>query len=256
MSVQACAEIVARGDPDRFLAAMSCPPSARAALFPLYALNVEIARAPYVTQEPAIAEMRLQWWRDALDEIAAGAPARAHEVAGPLTDLLRRTGVEVALLDAAVAARRWDIWHAPFETDADFARHLDRTAGNLAWASARALGAPPADEAAVRDGAWAAGLVRWFQAVPEMEARGMKPLPDGRPEAVRALAHQGLDRLASARRAVRRGPAALALRPAWEAGALLRQVADAPGRVADGAVHLSEFRRRLLLSAAAVRGGW
>ena len=60
MSLQACAELVERGDPDRFLATMAAPVALRATLFPLYAFNVEIARAPWVTQEPMIAEMRLQ----------------------------------------------------------------------------------------------------------------------------------------------------------------------------------------------------
>lgn len=78
-----CAGIVERGDPDRFRAAMAAPPKARAVLFPLYAFNVEVSRAPWASQEPMIAEMRLQWWRDALDEIATGKPARRHEVVTP-----------------------------------------------------------------------------------------------------------------------------------------------------------------------------
>ena len=79
MTLAACAEMVRRGDPDRFLSAMTAPPDARAKLFPLYAFNLEVARAPWVTQEPMIAEMRLQFWRDALEEIAEGKPpARAR----------------------------------------------------------------------------------------------------------------------------------------------------------------------------------
>ena len=57
--LMACAELVQRADPDRFMAAMAAPVAARRVLFPLYALNVEIARAPWVTQEAMIAEMRL-----------------------------------------------------------------------------------------------------------------------------------------------------------------------------------------------------
>ena len=68
----ACAALVQRADPDRFLAVMAAPVAARRVLFPLYAMNVEVSRAPWVTAEPMIAEMRLQWWRDALAEIAGG----------------------------------------------------------------------------------------------------------------------------------------------------------------------------------------
>ena len=63
MSLQACADLVARGDPDRFRATMAGPLAARRVLFPLYAFNIEVSRAPWVTGEPIIAEMRLQFWR-------------------------------------------------------------------------------------------------------------------------------------------------------------------------------------------------
>ena len=84
----ACAQLVERGDPDRFAAAMAAPVRARAVLFPLYAFNLEVARAPWLTQESMIAEMRLQWWRDALEEIRAGGLVRRHEVVTPLAHVL------------------------------------------------------------------------------------------------------------------------------------------------------------------------
>ena len=114
MSVAACAELVSRGDPDRFRAVLAAPVEARAQLLPLYAFNLEVARAPWVTQEPLIAEMRLQWWRDVVENAASGA-ARAHEVAGPLHDLIRDFGLPVAVLDRLIAARRWDIHREPHD---------------------------------------------------------------------------------------------------------------------------------------------
>ena len=116
---------------------MAAPVAARRVLLPLYAFNVEVSRAPWVTAEPMIAEMRLQWWRDALEEIAAGGPVRRHEVATPLAEVLDAQGAR--LLDQAVDARRWDIHRDPFEDDADFAGHLDKTAGHLMWTAARLL---------------------------------------------------------------------------------------------------------------------
>jgi hypothetical protein len=68
---------------------MATPPEARAVLFPLYAFNLEVSRAPWVTEEPMIAEMRLQFWRDVAEEIGQGAPPRAHEVAAPLAEAVR-----------------------------------------------------------------------------------------------------------------------------------------------------------------------
>lgn len=84
----ACAQLVERGDPDRFAATMAAPVEARKVLFPVYAFNVEVSRAPWVTQEAIIAEMRLQWWTDALEEIASGGLVRRHEVVTSLAHVL------------------------------------------------------------------------------------------------------------------------------------------------------------------------
>ncbi len=238
MSLQACAELVRRGDPDRFLATMAASPMARAALFPIYAFNVEVARAPWVTQEPLIAEMRLQWWRDALAEIAGGGPVRAHQVTTPLAALLDARGAD--LLDGLIEARHWDIHRDPFQDADHFARYLDRTAGNLTLAAARSLGVAQ-DEAAIRDIAWAAGLANWFLAIPELEVRGRVPLVDGTPAAVRDLAGQGLARLSGAKTP---RPAQTVLLAAWRAKPLLRQARAHPDRVARGDLRQSEFVRR------------
>lgn len=253
MSLQACAELVQRADPDRFLAAMAAPPAARKVLFPLYALNVEVARAPWVTQEAMIAEMRLQWWRDALEDLAQGKPPRAHEVVAPLAEILG-TGTDWAALDRLVAARRWDIYRDPFEDESHFDAYLNETAGALMWVSAQALGAPRVAESAVRAIGWASGLASFLRAVPELEARGRVPLLDGRPEGIIALAEQGLERLRQGRESLEIPSAAKpALRAGWMAGPILRQAATEPQRVADGALAMSEFARKgrlLVLSLA------
>ncbi len=256
MSVAATAELVARADPDRFNAAMAAPPEARAVLFPIHAFNVEISRAPWVTEEPMIAEMRLQWWREALQEIGEGRPPRAHEVVGPLAAVIDAEGA--AILDRAVAARRWDVYKDAFGDAAQFEDYIDATAAGLMWAAARALGAGAEAEPVVRDFGWGAGLAAFFRAIPELEARGRKPLPDGRPGAVQTLARQGLDRIARARRS-RYGldpRAAPALYPGWQAAPILRQAAADPGRVPAGTLRLSEFRKRAGVLALSLTGRW
>ncbi len=256
MTLQACAELVARGDPVRFRATMATPPGAREVLFPLYAFNVEVSRAPWVTEEPMIAEMRLQFWRDVAGEIGRGAPPRAHEVARPLAAALRAE--DAPLLDGLVAARRWDIYRDPFEDAGHFDRYLDATGGNLAWAAARALGAPDAAEGTVRAAAWAHALAGFLVAVPELEARGRKPLPDGRPPAVAALAGQGLERLAQARARRRDVPpaAAYALYAGWQAETVLRQAQAEPARVADGTLGPGAAGQSWKLLRLGLTGRW
>ncbi|PZX17548.1 phytoene/squalene synthetase [Palleronia aestuarii] len=245
MSVNECAELVRRGDPDRFRSAMAAPPAARGVLFPLYAFNLEIARAPWMTQEPMIAEMRLQWWRDALDEIAAGKTPRRHEVVTPLAQVLDAEGA--GILDCAVAARRWDIAREPFASDAQMRAYLEDSAGGLMWAAARALGAR--DEAAVRALGYAGGLAAWLVAVPALQARGVRPLVDPSEEAIRTLAADALDGIERVSRPAR--PAALA---ASEAAPILARAVAEPARVETGTLARSETRRRLRLIRLAISG--
>jgi phytoene/squalene synthetase len=254
MTVAACAALVERGDPDRFLATMAAPVAVRARLFPLYAFNLEVARAPWVTDEPMIAEMRLQWWRD----VVAEDRPRAHEVAGPLHALIREAKLPVNLFDRLVDARRWDAYREPFADRAAFDAYLDATAGGLMWLAARALGAPDSAEQPVRDYGYAAGLAAYLRAVPELEARHRVPLPEGGADAVAALAAAGLSRLARARASRRAvpGPTSYALLAGWQAEAVLRQVLRNPLAVSDGRLGLSEFARRGRLIWQATTGRW
>lgn len=255
-AISACAALVERGDPDRFAAVMAAPVALRGRLMVLYAFNLEVARAPWVTQEPMIAEMRLQWWRDVVAEAAAGRPARAHEVAGPLAALIAEEGLPIAVMDALIEARRWDVYREAFADQAALAAYLEDTGAGLMWLAGLALGAGAADEAALRAVGWAAGLAGFLRAVPELEARGRVPLVDGRAEAVAALARDGLARLDAARAGLRRmGGARVATITAWQAEPILRQAIREPGRVAGGTLGQSEFARRWGLLRAGLRGG-
>jgi len=250
----ACAALVEKADPDRFMAAMAAPVAARRVLFPLYALNVEVARAPWVTQETMIAEMRLQWWRDALTEIASSEGVRRHEVVTPLAVVL--SADMAAQMDEMIAVRRWDIYKDPFEDTAHFERYIDQSAGTMMWAVARTLG--PASESVVRDFAFAHGLANWFRAIPGLEARKRIPLLDGTSDGVQVLAQQGLDRLSRAR-AHRREISRQAfpgLLAGWQAGEILRQVMDDPQRVVQGTLGTSEARKRVTLMLRAATGRW
>ncbi|WP_374643872.1 squalene/phytoene synthase family protein [Tabrizicola sp.] len=250
MSIEACAGLVQRGDPDRFLAVMAAPLDARAQLLPLYAFNLEVARAPWVTQEPLIAEMRLQWWRDVVENAASGA-AKAHEVAGPLHELIRDFGLPVDVLDRLIAARRWDIHRDPHAGPEALAEYLEDTGAGLMWLAARALGAPDGAETAVRAYGWASAAAGYLRAVPELEARGRQPLPQGM--GVQDLAQRGLERLAEARAARRTVPKAVApaLLAGWQAEGVLRQVV-----AGQGSSDPSEARKRGRLLWQAFTGRW
>lgn len=173
MSFEACAALVERADPERFAAAMATPLPARRVLVPIYAFLAEVSRAPYLTAEPLIAEMRLQWWRDVLDEIAEGRPVRRHEVATPLAEALSPAAARH--LRPAIEARRWDIDRAPFADAAALHDYLADTCGTPMEAAAIALGRAPAH----RDFGFAVGLARFLPARAALEATGRRALPPG-----------------------------------------------------------------------------
>lgn len=255
MSVSACADLVRSGDPDRFLAAMAAPPAARDALFVLYAFNLEVAKAPWVTREPLIAQMRLQFWQDVVNDVAAGKQPRAHDVAGPLATLIQRADLPVSVLSTLITARYWDINGDPFASEEDVIAHIDRGAGSLAVLAALALGANPDQEADIREAAIASGIANWLVAVPVIEAAGRKPLAHATLAEVRNLADYGL-RMLSKQRPTDFGPAVPALRAGWRAEGLLRQALRDPQAVPEGRLGTSDFRRRVGLMVRAAAGRW
>ena len=149
-------EIVRRHDPDRFLTALFAPPERREALFVLYAVNHELARAREAASEPFAALIRLQWWR----EVAEGGRPR-HEVAGPLGEAIDagrlRAGDVLGMIEGREAETE------EIETLAGWRDYLLATAGGLAVAAGRALGAPEAALDGLRQlgaGYGAAGVLR------------------------------------------------------------------------------------------------
>ncbi len=257
MSIDACAALVQRGDPDRFAAVMAATIPQRARLFPIYAWNLEVARAPWVTKEHLIAEMRLQWWRDVVENAASGA-ARAHEVAGPLHVVIKECGLPVDVMDRLIAARRTDIDTAPFADLAAFDAYIEATGAGLMWLAGCALGAPASAEPALRDYGWAMGLANYLRAVPDLKARGREPLVDGSPQGITRLAEAGRARLRRARslRHTICGAARPALLAGWQSTVLLAQAATDPDAVIKGRLGLSEFSRRGRLLWQVTTGRW
>lgn len=247
MTAEACADKVRRGDPDRFLATMAAPPRLRAGLFVLYAFNLEVARAPWVSDQPLIGAMRLQFWRD----VVTGDTPRAHEVAAPLHALIREARLPEATLLRLIDAREAEIESRAFDGADALSTYLDDTAAGLMALAGRVCAAPEGAEPALRALGWAGGLAAYLAAQPAFAAHGRAPLANLSPDDLRALAGTGLARIDEARRAGPLGPAALA---AWQAVPILVQVQRDPARVAEGSLGTSEFVRRGRLLWQALTG--
>jgi len=244
-----CAQRVEAGDPDRFAAVMATPAAMRGPLWAVYAANLEIARAPWASAEPLVAEMRLQWWIDALEKRAEGGAEPPHEI-GPALAALPEAALRA--LARAAEARRADCWSDPFEHAAMLWDYLAASSGEVYAAAGAVLGAK--DIEALRTFGAAAGLAQWLVALPELRARGRLDLA-GDEAGLADLAAEGLVRLDAARAGLRASGRAerLAALPGWEARAVLRRAAGDPARIAKGTLRGSEFTRRLGLLRAALQ---
>jgi NADH dehydrogenase [ubiquinone] 1 alpha subcomplex assembly factor 6 len=132
--------MVRQHDRDRFLTTLFAPAAERHALLALYAFNHEVAKTREVVSEPMLGRIRLQWWRDSLDQIYAGAPARRHEVVGPLAAAIERRALTRGHFDALIDARERDLEDAPPETLAALEAYAESSSAPLVLLALEALG--------------------------------------------------------------------------------------------------------------------
>jgi phytoene synthase len=154
--------MVRRGDPDRWLASrFIADEAARADVVALYALNIELARIAEAVREPLMGEIRLTWWREAIEDLFEARPPRRHPVVEALAVAIRRRGLAAAPFEAMIEARFGDLADEPFADLEVIERYLDGAAGAPMALAMSVLGADDtgASQAAAR--AWGlAGLAR------------------------------------------------------------------------------------------------
>lgn len=160
-------------EPDRYLAALLAPPPQRDALLALAAFSAELARIPLlVVHEPAMGEVRLQWWRDAL-QMPQGLRA-GHPVADAVRAAARSYNLSPELLDGLIEARTWELHADPLPTEGALRDQLWKTEGSLFALAARIVGLVPGPEAeaACTAAGHAYGLARLLLGLPRALSQG------------------------------------------------------------------------------------
>ncbi len=125
------ADALRRYDRDRFLTALFAPADRRPAVIALYAFNHEIAKTREIVSEPLLGRIRLQWWREAVDEAYRGGTVRAHEVMTPLAAAIRKHGLSREHFDAMIDARELDLADEPPASLAALEDYCAATSGRL-----------------------------------------------------------------------------------------------------------------------------
>lgn len=173
-----CEALVREGDPDRYFAALFAPAPFRPHLFALAAFSLTIARVRDAASNPIAGEIRLQWWRDALQGEARG-DVKANPVAAALDDAIvkRKLGRQpfVDLIDARV----FDLYDDPMPRVNDLEGYGGETASALIRLGSLVLsdGAEPGGAAAAGHAGVAYGVTGLLRALPWHARAGQVYLP-------------------------------------------------------------------------------
>jgi len=180
----AAVRTVARdGDLDRYVSVLFVPRACREHLFALYAFNVELARIGEQVNEPQLGEIRLQWWRDALDRASSGETT-GHPVADAIGFAVWECKLSRPSLAGLIDARSFDVSVKIMPDTAALDDYLGKTAGALfkltaeiGMAGGRAA-EPRALDQAVRAAGIAYGLTGLMRTLPVHLSRGRVDIPE------------------------------------------------------------------------------
>lgn len=172
---------VRAADEDRWLASRFAPKLTRPRLITLYALANDIARAADRVGEPLLAQMRLTWWRGALEAMLEGRDAALPPTVRALGEVHREAGLSVETLLSLADARVDELGDRPFETWAALDSFVDRSAGGLTLLAIQVVdpkASPTGQAAALAKAAGRAwGYCGLLRAFPHWRAKGRSFFP-------------------------------------------------------------------------------
>lgn len=138
-----CLAQVRQGDRDRYLALLFASAQARSGLAAIAAFNFELAKAASDISEAMLGLVRLQWWREVVEEIESGGPVRRHPVAEALSAATRGKQLPAKRMLAMIEARETELETDGPPTQLQFDARADATAANLIRLSLQVVGMDP-----------------------------------------------------------------------------------------------------------------
>jgi phytoene synthase len=139
-------------DPERILALSYARLDDRPALEALLALDDALAKLLRTTREPALGQMRLAWWREALARLDQ-EPAPAEPVLKAVERDVLPKGVSGASLVPIVHG--WEVLIEEEQLDSDALRRFGEGRGHVLVAAGAAMGAGPSDPLVEAGQGWA-----------------------------------------------------------------------------------------------------
>lgn len=174
-----CAELVRRRDRTFYLASLLAPRAARADLLALAAYRIELERAVEAASEPNVGEIRLAWWRDRIEALAAGSREEGVPMLEALAVARAAHGLPPTALTAMAEAYRFHLYADAVATENDLEGLMGETYGAHIVLAARILDPRPYDALAdaAGFGGLALGLSRLAAGFAEGRRRGRSLLP-------------------------------------------------------------------------------
>lgn len=158
-----CSQLVRDHDHDRWLTMLFANADDREALAALYAFNHEVAKTRETVSEPILGEIRLEWWREAIEGLYQGT-VRRHPVTEALASAMEARTLPQTEFEAIIDGRLSDLYDTNPKSFDDLLDYADKTGGTVSRLAARICGVeddPLLDAASAIGRAWAlTGLLR------------------------------------------------------------------------------------------------
>jgi phytoene synthase len=163
---------------DRYLSALLAPPAVRSDLIAIAAYVGELARIPLTVIDPQIAEIRLEWWRGAVEGFAAGVET-GNPVADAVGAVARKYALPQDILMMPIEGRSRELYEDGIPDEPAFEAYLDETEGAAFRLALGVLGGPAAGtrELLCHTAASALGRAGLALTVPRLLAKGRLPFP-------------------------------------------------------------------------------
>ena len=173
-----CVSLLRDLDRDRYHASILAPAAARPHLAALYAFSGEVSRVRDSVSSPMPGEIRLQWWRDAVEGLGRG-DAEANPVVRAMRATMARFNLPAQAFVDLIDARVFDLYDDPMPATGDLEGYLGETSSALIRLASLILadGRDPGAAEAAGHAGLAYGITGLLRALPWHARQGRLYVP-------------------------------------------------------------------------------
>jgi 15-cis-phytoene synthase len=177
LETAAVAELVKSRSLERYWSTLFAPEAKQPALMVLYAFDAELEHIAATVREPMVAQIRLQWWRDAI-ELAEPGMKTGNPVADALSGVIVTLDLPRERLMGMIEARTSEIAGSPAATMEALRSSLGEAEGTVFELAAWILGErSEAAKEAARHAGFAWGLTQRLRTFPIQASERRLQLP-------------------------------------------------------------------------------